>query len=1036
MLAGMAADPDATQDLDDTAPGGALAAGQRVLGRYVLQVELGRGGMGVVWRAQDEMLGEMVALKFLPDYVARDAVALDELKEETRRARRLTHPHIVRVHDFTQEDGLAAVSMEYVDGATLAQRRLEQPGRVLSVAALAPLATQVCAALAYAHHAAKTAHRDLKPANILVTSAGDAKVTDFGIARSLTETRTRLTSPGKGGVSGTLPYMSPQQLRGDKPLATDDIYALGATLYELLAGKPPFHRGDLAILMLQIRQRPPPSIAAKRAELGVEAEPVPRQWEETIMACLAKESEVRPQSAEEVAARLRMSDGVARKRVSGPAREKAVQSRGAAPRRGWRVLVGGAAAVMVAAGLLLWRTTGPDETHAHRASSPAPKSEVQSLPAVAPKETATPAPAAPVAEPVPVATPVPPPEPRPGPIIVRETFVKVWPAEAEARLWLGPFSEFLVQGGRAVLPDVPEGEHDLVVQAEGYEPYTAKVAVKDGRAQAEVRLVRVKGSLEVTARPGTLVLATSAAGEKTVVGTVGLSGVLDARDALAIGSYALRLEHAECEPVEIGRVEVNVGRLTRLAPSQAPLPARLLVTSQPAGAEVRINGVVAGQTPLALPKLASEQPVRVELALAGYRRAERSVRLAARVERELDFGALDPESGTIALRMSSATFPLAEAEVKVDGKRVAPKRSAGLWTIENVVAGSRVVEVLHRDYEPWRQAVEVRDRQNREVIATPIGRPAILTLDVAGPREYTVRLDSKQVEVVDRRVVVPAQRPVAVEVRAAGYRPAIGSVTLDPGMQRTMPIILERQPMPRAGNPHENTLRMKFVPVPGLSGLFSIWETREQDFELFLHATKKKSRLPEGVVMVSDKPSVKMTWDEARAFCEWLTALERSEGALAPTQHYRLPTDAEWSVAVGLGRETGKSPAEKSGRNRELFPWGKLWPPPARVGNYAGEELGLLALNLVGYNDGFEGIAPVGRFPPNGFGLHDLGGNVWEWCEDEYQPGSGQRVLRGASFADHEAGALLASVRAKTAPETSSPNLGFRCVLETGMAGR
>jgi TPR repeat protein/formylglycine-generating enzyme required for sulfatase activity len=241
-----------------------------------------------------------VALKFLPEVVAGDPKAVDELREETRKARRLTHLNIVRIHQFERDETAAAVSMEFVDGTTLSKLQLAQPGKVFSVAKLAPLVAQLCAALDYAHQIAKVVHRDLKPANVMVTADGVLKVADFGIARSLSETSTRLTGKG-GGTSGTLPYMSPQQVAGGKATPADDIYALGATLYELLTGKPPFYTGDITH---QILQQVPASLAARRAELEVKDGPVPPAWEETILACLAKDPAQRPQSAGEVAARL------------------------------------------------------------------------------------------------------------------------------------------------------------------------------------------------------------------------------------------------------------------------------------------------------------------------------------------------------------------------------------------------------------------------------------------------------------------------------------------------------------------------------------------------------------------------------------------------------------------------------------------------------------------------------------------------------------------------------------------------------------
>jgi hypothetical protein len=291
-------------DPDDFATVRGLSAGRTVFGRYLLEAELGAGGMGVVWRARDTELDEPLALKFLPEVVARDDAAVAELKAETRHARRLTHPNIVRIHQFEREGLMTAVSMEFVDGMTLTKVRLAQPGEVFAAETLAPLVVQLCAALDYAHGQAKIVHRDLKPANILVTCDGVVKVADFGIARSLSDTHTRLTGRA-GDTSGTLVYMSPQQLRGADPAASDDIYALGATLYELLTGKPPFYTGDVA---WQIREETPKSVNARLAALNLK--PVPSEWEDTILACLAKEREDRPQSAGEVARYLTLAGSV------------------------------------------------------------------------------------------------------------------------------------------------------------------------------------------------------------------------------------------------------------------------------------------------------------------------------------------------------------------------------------------------------------------------------------------------------------------------------------------------------------------------------------------------------------------------------------------------------------------------------------------------------------------------------------------------------------------------------------------------------
>ena len=282
---------------------GGLVAGQKVFRRYALRRILGRGGMGIVWLARDEELERDVALKFLPDLVAFNRGAVAELKRETRHALELTHPNILRSYDFIHDEAAAAISMEYVDGDSLANLRPDQPGGVFEVAQLRGWIEQLCAALEYAHTQVRLVHRDLKPANLLVDRGGHLKVADFGIAHRLSESVTRMTHTS--APSGTLVYSSPQQLAGEPPSVADDIYGLGATLYELLTGKPPFYSGDIAA---QVQGKTAPSVAQRRRELGVEnAAEVPPEWEATIAACLAKESALRPRNARGVAARLALS---------------------------------------------------------------------------------------------------------------------------------------------------------------------------------------------------------------------------------------------------------------------------------------------------------------------------------------------------------------------------------------------------------------------------------------------------------------------------------------------------------------------------------------------------------------------------------------------------------------------------------------------------------------------------------------------------------------------------------------------------------
>jgi serine/threonine protein kinase len=278
-----------------------FVGGQRLFGRYTLIRILGRGGMGIVWLAHDEELERDVALKFLPDLIIHDAAVLSDLKRETRRCLELTHKNIVRIYDFVHDERSGCISMEYIDGDTLSNLRCDKERKVFEAPELTDWMRQLCDALDYAHNYAHVIHRDLKPANLMVNQRGELKVSDFGIARSLEDSMSVITMAG--GRSGTLSYMSPQQLEGERGTHLDDIYSLGASVYELLTSKPPFYVGDIN---RQIREKTPQSMTERRKEFEIEAEPIPAVWEEWVAACLAKDPARRPQSVKEIARQLQV----------------------------------------------------------------------------------------------------------------------------------------------------------------------------------------------------------------------------------------------------------------------------------------------------------------------------------------------------------------------------------------------------------------------------------------------------------------------------------------------------------------------------------------------------------------------------------------------------------------------------------------------------------------------------------------------------------------------------------------------------------
>jgi hypothetical protein len=250
--------------------------------------------------------------------------------------------------------------------------------------------------------------------------------------------------------------------------------------------------------------------------------------------------------------------------------------------------------------------------------------------------------------------------------------------------------------------------------------------------------------------------------------------------------------------------------------------------------------------------------------------------------------------------------------------------------------------------------------------------------------------------------------------------------------------------------PFVNTLGMKFVPVPILGGptggqrvLFGVWDTRVQDYAAYAGAknvddswTKQnKDDVPAGREL--NHPVVGVSWEDAQGFCQWLTEKETAEGKLPKGVKYRLPTDEEWSWAVGLPPELGGTPAEKSEKNSVDFPWGKDFPPKGKVGNYADEAFhGKFPKEgwIEGYTDGYATTSPVGSFPANLYGLYDMGGNVWQSCEDWVDASRKDRVVRGASWVDKAPSHLLSSYRNHNSPGYRPNNSGFRCVVGGGSA--
>ncbi|MCX7891572.1 MAG: protein kinase [Burkholderiales bacterium] len=489
------------------------------LGRYEILGELGRGAMGVVYEARDPVIDRVLAIKTVDPQLSGEA--LESFRErffrEARSAGRLNHPCIVTIYDAGEADGVSFIAMELLRGPTL---REALAGRALPVARAVDVAMQVAYGLAFAHEHG-IVHRDVKPANIVLVGKRRVKIADFGIAR--------LSAGGAGtarDVAGSPKYMSPEQIGGGEIDGRSDVFALGAVLYEMLAGRPPF-RGDSvnAVMYAVLETDPPPPSTLNRR--------VPADLDAIVMRMLAKRREDRYESARALYRDLRRWQKAHGERAgSRPSRERREEAPAASPQAGddtivlgapnggalpaWRraAIGAGAVAVLVAA-MGAWWIAGresagraaPEVVAAQGASLPqpapdavpaAPMPATAALPPAAPEPQAA-AKAAPKPAPRPAPKPVAPPPvaaPAPAPVAVaeppRETARPAplpAPAKATIQLAIAPWGQVFVDGKfHGTTPpmtalELPPGEHRVTIVHDTLPAYNVAVKVDAGETR-------------------------------------------------------------------------------------------------------------------------------------------------------------------------------------------------------------------------------------------------------------------------------------------------------------------------------------------------------------------------------------------------------------------------------------------------------------------------------------------------------------------------------------------------------------------------
>ena len=259
-----------------------LPEGYEIDERYKVKEKIGQGGFGAVYRVYDKKMEIEKALKVVPEAIANDEEAMANLSSEAKTMAKLTNDNIVRVYEFSQTGDIKYLDMEFIGGGTLTSLKLKGEGKKLSEEKTLEIGKEIAKGLSYAHKK-QVIHKDIKPANILLTKDGKAKIMDFGISETV---RTSMSRINNSSSSGTLVYMSPEQIRGKDIGREADIYSFGAMLYELLSGNPPFYKGDINYQILNEK----PSII----------EGISEKTNSFLQKCLAKDYKDRFRNFEQV----------------------------------------------------------------------------------------------------------------------------------------------------------------------------------------------------------------------------------------------------------------------------------------------------------------------------------------------------------------------------------------------------------------------------------------------------------------------------------------------------------------------------------------------------------------------------------------------------------------------------------------------------------------------------------------------------------------------------------------------------------------
>lgn len=930
---------------------------------------LGQGGMGVTYKAIDTTLDRPVALKLIAADLLKSGKARQRFLREAKAAAKIVHPNVATVFQFGEEGDAYFYAMEFIEGEDL-ERYVHNRGPLSPRDGLLVI-HQVAQALEAAQ-SHQLIHRDIKPGNIMTRANRlgnlEVKLIDFGLAR--------LTDPSDSNAGqithsqdfvGSPAFASPEQCEMHGMLDTrSDIYSLGVTLWYLLMAKLPF-TGTVGQLLVAHAVKPPP---------WSELQSLPVAVVDLLRQMLAKDPMERPQTPAELQEAIE-------KVIAGLTGQPITTRIGRSLSTGATVQSGAELTFIPDRSAISGQAHSAGSGQAHAGGSPPIHSPGEMVP----------------------------------------------PRQSDSYWQVGVGA--ILAGRYRIITEIREGI--------GGRLYLAKDERATGRQPAAVALKllhpTIASDFALLHRLENEIGTIRSAVDPHVLRYFGFEREASAPFLVrewvhGFLLYDLLRWRRACRITEVmkllqpipptldfiadhglGLVDVSARKIFVCCPGDVD-PATFSTLGQNNiqdwdRCEVKLNPLSLGPLIQHNRQLRGNQTIIPSSRILSLSQAEtgirgvKAVRLFARLVYELLSG-----------------HPPTDAE----GTKYTPLsglNEAGNRVLQRACANSGQP---FKDCEDFWTALRESLEPSSGPTRTPYPEPERVVAPIGSTPPIAPEIAMKTPPPVS---MPPApSRPVVVEP------PPVAPVAASP----PGPPRMDRHPIQTATKEQswENSLGMRFVPVARV--FFCIWDTRLQDYEQFVqhsgYSASDKWKEP-GFKQGPDHPVVNVSWDDAIAFCNWLTTREQGLGLLPARMSYRLPTDLDWSGAVGLGTEPGNTPEQKKGKIK-VYPWGLGWPPPPGSGNYCGEETkgGRSSWPVIsGYNDGYARTSPVGAFPPNRYGLHDMGGNVWQWCEDWSNASRYRRVLRGASWLNEHPDDLLLSHRRDDTPTSRRDNYGFRCVL-------